>query len=79
MRTEQHSEHTTLALSEIDGPKSATEVRVGGYVTYWCSDNGQSDLLMGWGDTEDASEDTARAECEAEDVTGGHLRTFLVI
>lgn len=71
-----HSEVQTLALAELPG---AHEAKEGGAATFWLSDDGQGELLMGWGDTRAESEYMAQQECAEHDIVDGSLRSFDIV
>ncbi len=65
----------TLSMSEIN---HASACVIGEYVTYWLSDDGETNMLVGYGPTELESEASASAEITHQELFNGSLVTFQV-
>ena len=67
----------TIRMSQMGG--SATAYTGRAFAAYLVSDDEQADMYMGEGDTENAAENAATAECKKVDLGGGFIQTTRVI
>ena len=71
-----HSENCTIDRDEAadEGAPSSTS-----HIVYWLSTDGQSHMVMGWGDSEAAAIADAQRECDGLAVIDGELTAMEII